>query len=186
MSETEHNHVCPVSNAGILDNWIRKFLHNPNKILSKYIRDGMTVLDFGCGPGYFTIPLANLSGLKGKVVAADFQEGMLEIVRQKIEGTNLENKIRLHKCNADSSGLKEKFDFILAFYVVHETPDAENFLKEMAELLKPNGQLLIVEPSFHVKQKEFMKTITLGEKNNLQIVIQPRIFFSRAALFSIK
>lgn len=186
MSESENNRVCSVERAGQLDKWWRKFLHNPDKFLKKYIRDGMTVLDFGCGPGFFTIPLANYVGLRGKVVAADFQEGMLEIVRRKIQDTDIESKVVLHKCEFDSTGLKEKFDFILAFWVVHETPNAENFLKEMVELLKPKGQLFVVEPTFHVKKKDFLRTIQLAEKLNLAIIIQPRILISRAVLFELK
>jgi ubiquinone/menaquinone biosynthesis C-methylase UbiE len=183
--DAEYNHYCHVEHAGILDNWFRKLFQNPNKILKKYISDGMSVLDFGCGPGYFTIPAANLVGNKGKVVAADFQEGMLDIVKKKIQGTHYENKIVLHKCDADSTGIKEKFDFILAFWVVHETPNAENFLKEMADLLKPGGRFLIAEPSFHVKMKDFLSTISLAENSGLKLIVQPRMFFSRAVLLEL-
>ncbi|MFH1050993.1 MAG: class I SAM-dependent methyltransferase [bacterium] len=186
MSEKENNnHFCPVEHAGILDQWWRKLLQNPHKILKNYIKDGMSVLDIGCGPGFFTIPAANLVGKKGKVVAADFQEGMLEIVKKKIQGTEFESKIILHKCESNSTGLKEKFDFILAFYVVHETPNPENFLKEMSSLLKSGGKLLIVEPSFHVKMKEFLSTISLAEKAGLTVVLQPKMFFSRAVLLEL-
>ena len=186
MDTEKHNHYCPAERAGLLDNWIRKILQNPNKILKNYIRDGMVVLDFGCGPGYFTLPAAELVGLRGKVVAADFQEAMLEIVKKKIHGTELEKKIVLHKCESDSTGLSEKFDFILAFYVVHETPNPENFLREMKSLMNPRGQFLIVEPSFHVKRKQFNKTIFNAEKAGFSIIIQPKMLLSRAALFEVK
>ncbi len=186
MSDEENKRVCPVEHAGILDQWWRKFLQNPHKILKNYIKDGMSVLDIGCGPGFFTIPAANFVGKNGKVVAADFQDGMLEIVKKKIHGTEFESKIILHKCESNSTGLKEKFDFILAFYLVHETPEPENFLKEMASLLNPGGTFLIVEPSFHVKMKEFLKTISCAEKANFKVVVQPRMFFSRAVLLELK
>ncbi|ROL62543.1 class I SAM-dependent methyltransferase [Bacteroidetes/Chlorobi group bacterium ChocPot_Mid] len=180
------NRIYPVEHAGILDSYWRKLLQNPHKFLRKYIKDGMNVLDIGCGPGFFTIPLAQLVGKKGHVVAADFQEKMLEIVEKKIQGTEIENRVRLHKCNEESTNLQDKFDFILAFYVVHETPDTEKFIEEMANLLKPEGKFLIVEPSFEVKIQDFLKIITIAERANLRVINQPRMFFSRAVLLELK
>ena len=46
--------VCPVERAGGLYNKIRRWLQNPQKILRPYIEEGMTVLDLGCGPGFFS------------------------------------------------------------------------------------------------------------------------------------
>lgn len=71
------NRVCPVERAGSLDNIFRRWLQNPWKILRPYIKEGMTVLDFGCGPGYFTIAMAQMVGTSGWVIAVDLQEGML-------------------------------------------------------------------------------------------------------------
>jgi ubiquinone/menaquinone biosynthesis C-methylase UbiE len=79
------NHVCPVERAGGLDNRIRRWLQNPRKILAPHIEKGTTVLDFGCGPGFFTIDLARLVGASGQVIAADLQEGMLDRLRMKIQ-----------------------------------------------------------------------------------------------------
>ena len=46
--------------SGSLDNFLRRLTHKPQKILSPFIREGMTVLDMGCGPGFFTAELARL------------------------------------------------------------------------------------------------------------------------------
>ena len=70
--------VCPVERAGSLDNRFRRWLQDPRKILSPHIKEGMTVLDLGCGPGYFTIDIAQMVGKSGRVIAADLQEGMLK------------------------------------------------------------------------------------------------------------
>ena len=51
----ERNRVCPVELAGSLDGRVRGWLQNPGKILAPYVREGMTVLDVGCGPGFFSI-----------------------------------------------------------------------------------------------------------------------------------
>ncbi len=178
------NRVCPVEIAGSLDNKLRRRLQNPGKILMPYVKDGMTALDMGCGPGFFTIEMACLVAGTGKVIAVDLQEGMLQKVRQKIKGTKLENRIILHKCEQDKIGVTEKVDFILTFYMVHEVPDKLNFFKELKSLLKKNGQMLIVEPKiFHVSRKNFRETIGIAEDTGLKLIGQPKIFMSQSALF---
>src|SRR5271157_390966 len=110
MEPTEKNKVCSVEHAGALDLKIRKLLHNPGKIVRPYIKEGMSVLDIGCGPGYFTIDMARMVGNSGHLVAVDLQEGMLEIVKKKINKTNLDNIIELLQCQKNKIGLTKKFD----------------------------------------------------------------------------
>ncbi len=176
------NRVCPVERAGSLDNRIRRWFQNPQKILSPYIREGMKVLDFGCGPGFFTIEIARLVGKSGRVIAADLQEGMLDRLRRKIKGTELEERIILHKTEADKIGLSEKVDFILAFYMVHEIPDQERFFKEAVTLLNPDGQMLIVEPPFHVSRSGFERTMEKAKKAGFILVERPKVFLGKTAL----
>ncbi len=76
--------VCSAKHAVFLDNLIRKWLQNPRKILNEYIKEGMTVVDLGCGPGFFSLELARLVGDNGKVIAADLQQAMLDKVKKKI------------------------------------------------------------------------------------------------------
>jgi len=90
MSNEKNKRICPVEYAGGLDNSVRRLLQNPRKILKPYIHQGMTVLDLGCGPGFFSIEIAKMLKDTGKVIAADLQEGMLEKVNKKIKGTELE------------------------------------------------------------------------------------------------
>ncbi|MBW2739492.1 MAG: class I SAM-dependent methyltransferase, partial [Deltaproteobacteria bacterium] len=113
-------HVCPVEIAGHLDSGIRRWLQNPEKILRPYIEEGMTVLDMGCGPGFFSIDMAQMVGKSGRVIAADLQEGMLQKVRDKIKGTEFEKRITLHQCEKNKIGVSEYVDFVLLFYMVHE------------------------------------------------------------------
>ena len=181
MSDRNH-HVCPVERAGGLDNRIRRWVQNPQKILGAYIKEGMTVLEVGCGPGFFSIDMAKMVGETGQVIAADLQEGMLEKLRDKIKGTELEGRIRLHKCEEDKTGVSEDVDFVLLFYVVHEVPNMKEFFKEIATILKPNGQVLIVEPPFHVSKMEFEETIRKAREAGLKEVERPKVFFSKTAL----
>jgi ubiquinone/menaquinone biosynthesis C-methylase UbiE len=181
--DRERNRVCPVELANSLDNKIRRWLQNPRKILSPYIRKGMTVLDIGCGPGFFSVEVAQMVGRSGQVIAADLQEGMLERLRSRIKGTELEERITLVKCAEDSINISESVDFILAFYMVHEVPDKNSFFKELSNILKETGQVLIVEPKFfHVSQREFELTIRQAQDNGFRRLECPKLPFSWSAI----
>jgi len=182
MVNDRKNRVCPVERAGSLDNRIRRWLQNPQKILGSYIEEGMTILDIGCGPGFFSIDMAQMVGKSGRVFASDLQERMLQKLRDKMQGTKLEERIILHKCQENKIGISEKVDFILAFYVVHEIPTQDEFFYEMESLLKPNGQIFIVEPSFHVSKKAFEDTIKKACEAGLTVVERPKLFLSKAAI----
>jgi ubiquinone/menaquinone biosynthesis C-methylase UbiE len=177
------NRVCPVEIAGSLDTRIRRWLQNPIKILQPYVKKNITIMDIGCGPGFFTLPLAELTGENGKVIAADLQEGMLQKLHQKIKGTKYEGRIKLHKCEQNKIGINENADFILAFYMVHEVPDQDSFLKELKSILNENGSLFIVEPKlFHVSKKAFEEMLHKAEVAGLKAVEYPHLPFSWAVL----
>ncbi|MEA3225894.1 MAG: class I SAM-dependent methyltransferase [Planctomycetota bacterium] len=171
--------ICPVERAGGLDNKIRRWGQNPQKMLRPYVREGMTVLDIGCGPGFFSVEMAQLVGKSGRVIAADLQEGMLEKLRDKIRGTVLEDCITLHKCSENGIGVSGEVDFVLAFYMVHEIPTKEEFFREIRSMLKPDGLVLIVEPPFHVSKREFEETIGKARDAGLAPVERPRVFLSK-------
>ena len=186
MSSEKNRRICPVEYAGGLDNSFRRFLQNPRKILKPYIHEGLTILDLGCGPGFFSIEIAKMLKDSGKVIAADLQEGMLEKINKKIKGTILEQRISLHKCQEDTIGVTENVDFILVFYMIHEVPNQLNLLKELKSILKPDGKIYIIEPKFHVSKKSFEEMINKTKDIGFEIVDRPRVFFSRTVLVTIK
>lgn len=175
----EHE-ICPMALASALDSGVRKLFHNPKKILKPYVHEGMAALDLGCGPGFFSIEMARLIGKSGNVVAADVQQGMLDIVRKKIKKLGIEN-IQLHKSEG-RIGLKQKFDFVLMFYMLHEVPKQDSLLHEVKTLLKPEGKVLIVEPKFHVSRKTFDNSIETVKAIGFRIIEKPRVFLSRSIL----
>jgi len=142
----------------------------------------MTVLDIGCGPGFFSVDIARMVGSTGRVIAADLQEGMLAKVKEKIHGTELEGRITLHKCRQDKIGVSESIDFALAFYIVHEVTNQAEFFSEIKSILKPNGRLLVVEPPFHVSTKAFEETIEKARAVGLVLIKRPKVFLSKSAL----
>jgi len=174
------NRICPVERADSLDTKLRRWTQNPQKILGQYLEEGMTVLDIGCGPGFFTIDMAKMVGKSGRVIAADLQEGMLQKVRDKISGTELEERITLHLCKENGIGITEQVDFVLLFYVVHEVPDKEGLFNEIETILRPGGQVFMVEPPFHVSKKAFEDTIKKANDAGLTVVERAKIFLNKA------
>ncbi|MCJ8500263.1 class I SAM-dependent methyltransferase [Desulfatitalea alkaliphila] len=184
MKNPKHG-VCPVQRAGSLDSSIRRWFQNPRKILAPYIHEGMVALDVGCGPGFFTVALADMVGDAGRVVACDLQDEMLLKLRAKIDETPQQDRITLHKCEADRIGVTGRVDFVLAFYVLHEIPDQLGFFEEMRSILLPVGHVLVVEPPFHVSRKAFNATIGRALETGFATVAAPRILFSKTALLQL-
>jgi ubiquinone/menaquinone biosynthesis C-methylase UbiE len=177
-----NNRVCPVEIAGSFDNSIRRWLQNPQKILRPYIEEGMTVLDIGCGPGFFSLDMAQMVGEFGRVIASDLQEGMLQKVRDKIKGTEFEKRITLHKCEENKIGVLEHVDFVLLFYVAHEIQNKEDLFNEIGTILKPKGHILIVEPPFHVSKAAFEKTVNKARDTGFTDVEGPKMLFSKTVI----
>ena len=121
-------------------------------------------------------------GPAGKVIAADLQEGMLEIIHNKIKSTDLEKNIQLHKCEKERIGYTGEVDFVLAFYVIHELPDQKKFFDEMFSILKPGGYFLIVEPKMHISKKDLTTTISQSGDAGFQLFDLPKIFLSRSVV----
>ena len=103
--------------------------------------------------------MAKMVGRSGKVFAVDLQKEMLEKTQKKAKKLSLDDRIIFHNCLQDKIGLNEdvKADFILAFYMVHETSDHLKFFTEIKTLLKEQGKFLLVEPMFHVTKKQFQQ-----------------------------
>lgn len=179
----DKNRVCPVEQAGSLDNKLRRWLQNPQKILTPYIKEGMKVLDVGCGPGFFSIELAKMVGPNGKVFAADLQEGMLNKLRAKVSGSSLEQIIQTVKCEEEDINIAGPVDFILAFYMVHEVPNKAGLFKSLKNILNENGALLVVEPKmFHVSKKEFEASMRIADQSGFKVSPGPKLAFSFSSI----
>lgn len=181
--DAERNRVCPVELASSLDSKLRRWLQNPRRILAPYVTEGMTALDVGCGPGFFSVELAQLVGPSGRVISADLQAGMLNRLRLKIKGTDLEKRITTVQCQPDRINVSEKVNFILAFYMVHEVPDKPSFFGQLRPLLTDGGRFLLVEPKlFHVSKAEFQATLGIAEKAGFKVRQGPPLLLSSSAM----
>lgn len=176
-------HVCPWWLAYSFDNPLRRLLHPPEKVLGAWVREGMTVLDVGCGIGHFSLGLARLVGPRGRVIAADLQERALAAVARRARRAGLAARITTHHCAANALGVPGPVDFALAFWMLHEAPSAEAFCREIAGILAPGGRFLVAEPAFHITVPAFDAELAAAARAELRVLERPRIRFSRAALF---
>ena len=181
-----HQHeVFSADKAGHLDTGLRRFLYRPNRLAERYVKQGFRVLDFGCGPGFFTREFAKRVGELGQVFSGDLQGEMLKILREKLEPEGLMPRITTHQCRPDSISLPPDlngtFDAAFTIFVVHEVPDPAKLFREIALLLKLGGMLFYTEPPFIVSGKEFRENLALAEEAGLWQV-ERSFFFKPGAV----
>jgi len=166
------------------DNRVRRLVQRPERMLRPLVRPGDRCLDLGCGFGFFTIPMARLAGPSGTVIAVDLQAEMLARVQRRAARAGLSARVRLQRVDSTRLRLDGKFDFALAFWMVHEVPDQQAFLREVVAALLPGGHLGLVEPRGHVGPAAFARTVRLAEDAGLTKVQDLDVFFSRGVLFA--
>jgi len=158
--------VCPFWVGYLLLNPLRKLLENPDKILGQFVREGMIVLEPGCGMGYFTLPLARMVGPRGRVIAVEVQAKMLSALDRRGRKANLLDRIELRQAGAGGLGVEDlvgQVGFAVAIHMVHEVPEQAFFFAEIWKALKPGGGLLVIEPKGHVSEPQFEQTLTTAE-----------------------
>ncbi len=179
--------VCPVWIGYLLASPIRKLLQDPDKILRPYLRPDMVILEIGPGMGFFSLPMARAVQPHGRVVAVDVEPRMLERLRRRAVRAGLSEWIETHVCPPESLGLSDRggsFDFALIFAVLHEMPDPARLFRELFELLKPGGRVLLAEPAGHVKEADFNDSLALAGKCGFAVGERPAIRMSRTAVLT--
>jgi ubiquinone/menaquinone biosynthesis C-methylase UbiE len=177
--------ICPPWVGYLLLNPLRKLLENPDKILGRFVRQRMIVLETGCGMGYFTLPLARMVGPKGRVVAVDIEPKMLSVLERRAKKAGLLDRIEIRQVEGEGLGLEEltgEVDFSVALHMVHEVPDQASFFTDVWQALKPDGKLLVIEPKGHVSQDQFEQTIGFAKKIGFRAEAPPGKAGSRNAL----
>lgn len=182
-----HQHeVFSASRAAHLDTPMRRRLYHPERLAERFVKPGDRVLDFGCGPGFFTREFAKRVGESGRVYAVDLQEEMLKIVRGKMESEGLQLRVVTHQCRPDSINLPPDlagtFDAAFTIFVVHEVPDPAKLFGEIRTILKPGGTLFFSEPPIVVPGGEFRGKIALLEKTGFTLLQRSLFFLNRAAV----
>jgi ubiquinone/menaquinone biosynthesis C-methylase UbiE len=154
-SEPCNHSVCTWWKAYFFDNWLRRLIHDPSKIVGPYLKKDMHVLDLGCGMGFFSLAMAKMVGENGSVTSVDLQEEMLSVLSKRARKRGLGESIRTHRCNSKSLDISTQADFALACWMVHEVPNIPAFFQDVYEQLKPGARFLVLEPKGHLSAKEF-------------------------------
>jgi ubiquinone/menaquinone biosynthesis C-methylase UbiE len=125
---------------------VREQEEGPSKMREQLlVKPGMVICDMGCGNGYHTLPLAQMVGEKGKILAVDVQPQMIEMLRQNIGRQGLKNIEPIQGLYHDPKLPPNTCDLILLVDVYHEFSHPVQMLTSMRAALKPEGQLVLVE-----------------------------------------
>jgi ubiquinone/menaquinone biosynthesis C-methylase UbiE len=142
---------------------MRDRFQNPRAKLEKIgIGEGQAVLDFGCGPGSFAIPAAQIVGERGKVYALDIHPLAIEAVEKKAKKEKLTN-ITAILSDRDTGLPDESIDVILLYDTIHMIKDKQALLEELHRVLKPDGLLSVWAPH----QPKVNKTVEIVQGNGL-------------------
>ena len=126
----------------------RKQWHNPETIL-KYAgaKEGMMMADLGAGPGFFTIPMAQITGEKGLVYAVDSNQNMLDSLKENIAKSKVNPQvIKILKNDVCHTEIpKESVDLVLFANVLHEVADRKAFFQEVRRVSKLTACIVDVD-----------------------------------------
>ena len=135
------------------------FLPRKNVLKEVGIKPGFGVLDYGCGPGGYIIPLAELVGKSGKIYALDIHPLAIQAVRSIVTRKQLTN---VHTIHSDcKTGLPDNsLDVILLYDTFHDLSDPDGVLEELHRVLKPDGILSFSD--HHMEENEIVSKVTNG------------------------
>ena len=127
------------------------------KIEKSNIKLGDLVLDYGCGPGSFTIAAAETVGPSGKVYTADINSLAIKKAKKAALKKGFNNiETILTDCN---TGLGDNsIDVVMCFDTIHHVDDQESLLSEFHRVLKPNSTLSLDD--HHMEEDEIISKVT--------------------------
>lgn len=106
------------------------------------LKEGDTFLDFGCGPGFFTVPASQIITKSGKVLALDiFDEMLQELAKENLIASTEFVKLSDLKIPL----LDEVANLVFMAFVLHEVPEKTEVVSELYRTTKVNGKIAIIE-----------------------------------------
>ncbi|HEX3045654.1 MAG TPA: methyltransferase domain-containing protein [Bacillota bacterium] len=107
------------------------------------IREGMTVVDYGCGPGRYTIPMAQIVGEQGRIIAVDLVKIAGEEIQRKAQKYGLCNIQFILAQGYDSKVDLGVADMVVALDMFFMVESPTEFLRELSRVSKKDGILVI-------------------------------------------
>ena len=131
-------------------NWLerpeREQEEKPTEILNLMgLKPGDTVVDMGCGTGYFARRMAKAVGASGRVYGVDIQPEMLDMMKGLCAKEGVSNVTPVLGAEDDPKLPKGAVDWMLLVDVYHEFQNPKPMLAKMLESLKPSGKVALVE-----------------------------------------
>lgn len=121
------------------------------------IKPGSHVLDFGCGPGGYILPLAKIIGRSGKIYALDVNPQAIDSVRALVTREGLTNVEIIASDGA--TGLPDAcLDVVLLYDVLHHLAGRDDIIGELHRILKPEGFLSMSD--HHMTEEEIIAGMT--------------------------
>jgi ubiquinone/menaquinone biosynthesis C-methylase UbiE len=184
VREAQSSCICPWWLMYFFDHRVRALFQPTASVLGSLVAPGSLCLDMGCGMGYFCVPLALQAGPTGHVTGVDIQGQMLEGAARRAKREGLADRISLRLSTDAAWMLPEHYDFILAFWMLHEVPDRKGLLETLRKALKASGRFLLVEPKLHVTARGWEDSLALAEAAGFRRTQEHPVRFSRAAVMS--
>jgi len=158
---------------------LRDLLQNPRRSLEKaQLGTGMSVVDYGCGPGSFTIPAAELVGHEGKVFAVDIHPLAISTVQREASRKGLQNVETILVQGYDTGIEASSIDRVLLIDTIHLIEDPDALFREIHRMLKPDGLLFMEKGHMPMsEQKEIVEKAGLfkiTEAEGLMILAAPQ------------
>ena len=132
--------------AGWLERPEREKEEAPAKLLNALkLKEGMTVADIGAGTGYHVFRMAKTVGDKGKILAVDIQQEMLDLMAARVKKDGVKNVELILGSDKDPKLPAGRVDLIQMVDVYHEFDFPYEMAEKMVAALKPGGRLVFVE-----------------------------------------
>jgi len=159
--------------------WVRDLMQDPRRILDMAkLEEGMNVADYGCGPGSFAIPAAQIVGDGGRVYAIDIHPLAISSVRGRAAKKGLGNVEAILVQGYDTGIEASSVDRVLLIDTIHRIEDTDALLHEIRRILKPDGLLFLHKG--HMPMPEQRRTLEdsglfeVKESQDLMILAAPR------------
>jgi ubiquinone/menaquinone biosynthesis C-methylase UbiE len=145
----------------------RDILHPRKHVLAQIdVKAGSQVLDYGCGPGGYVLPMTKLIGKSGMLYALDINPMAIEMVKSLAARHKLSN-VRTILSGCDTGLKPASIDVVLLYDILHHLKNDLQILKELHRVLKPQGILSVND--HHMEENQIINQITKGGLFNLKL-----------------
>jgi len=156
---------------------VRDFLSPRMNVLKEVgIKPGFRVFDYGCGPGSYTVPLAELVGSSGEIYCLDIHPLAIKKVQSITSSRGLPN-VKTIQSGCDTGLPDNSVDVVLLYDTFHVLSQPDEVLQELHRVLKPNGILSFSD--HHMKEEEILSKVTIGNLFKLLAKGQKTYNFSK-------